>query len=183
MLLFVKTLRATSLQVGLLERVLTQSLATQSQILHVARHLLAEVLVHIQLGEVLAEHEAVAAQAGEDTDLRVDDVTRLGVTTSPASQEAHFAQVGNPLGEDLGDDLQELLAVVLDVLACLVSVGVGAGAADDLASVGPLLSVDGAEALVVTAVDDHVERTTIGSHHGQTARDEGLVLHWIETCV
>ena len=76
---------------SLLKRVLAQPLATQGQVLHVARHLLAEVLVHIQLGEVLAEHEAVAAQAGEDADLRVDDVTRLGVTTSPASQEAHLA--------------------------------------------------------------------------------------------
>lgn len=61
MLLFVKTLRATSLQVGLLKRVLAQSLATQGQVLHVARNLLAEVLVYINLGEVLAEHEAVAA--------------------------------------------------------------------------------------------------------------------------
>lgn len=44
----------------LLERVLAQSVAREGQILHVARHLLAEVLVNIQLGEVLAEHEAVA---------------------------------------------------------------------------------------------------------------------------
>ena len=151
-------------------------MAAEGEVLHVARHLFAEVLVHIDLGKVLAEHEAVTTQTGEDTDLGVDDVTRLGVTTSPASEEADFAQVGNPFGEDLGNDLQELLAVVLDVLTGLVGVGVGAGAADDLAGVGPLLSVDGAEAFVVTTVDDHVERTSVRSHHRQTARDEGLVL-------
>ncbi len=70
-------------------------MAREGQILHVARHLLAEVLVHIQLGEVLAEHEAVAAQAGEDTDLRGDYVRRLGVTTSPASEVADFSEVRN----------------------------------------------------------------------------------------
>ena len=129
------------------------------------------------LGKILTEHEAVSAQACEDTDLRVNDVTRFGVTTSPASEETDFAQVGNPLGEDLRNDFQKLLAVVLDVLACLVCISVGAGTADDLASVCPLLSVYSAEALVVAAVDDHIERASIGSHHGQTARNESLMFN------
>ena len=158
-------------------------MAAEGEVLHVAWHLFTEVLVHIKFGEVLAEHEAVATQAREQTDLRVDDVARLGVATSPASEETDFAQVRNPLGEDLGDNLQELLAVVLDVLTSLVSVGVGAGAADDLAGMGPLLSVNGAEAFVVTTVDDHIQRASVGSHHRQTARDEGLVLHRIQTRV
>ena len=100
-------------------------MSREGQILHVARHFLAEVLVHIDLGEVLAEHEAVTTQAGEQTDLWVDDVTRLGVTTRPAGEEADLTEVRNPLGEDLGDNLQELLAVVLDVLTSLVGISVG----------------------------------------------------------
>ena len=100
----------------------------------------------------------MTAEAGEETHLGVDDVARLGVAACPDGQEAHLAEVGNPLGEDLGDNLEELLAVVLDVLACLVGVGVGTGAADDLAGVAELLAVDGAEALVVATVNYHVER-------------------------
>ena len=61
---------------NLLKCVLAQALAAEGEVFHVAGHLLAEVLVHINLGEVLAEHEAVATQAREQTDLRVDDVTR-----------------------------------------------------------------------------------------------------------
>ena len=155
--------------------------------LHVGGYLAAEVLVDIELREVLAEHEAVAAEAGEETHLGVDHVARLGVASRPDGQETHLAQVGNPFGEDLGDNLEELLAVVLDVLACLVGIGVGAGAADNLACVAELLAIDGTEALVVATVDNHVERALLASrhltHHRETTGDEGLVLDGVEADV
>ena len=43
-----------------------------------------------------------------------------------------------------------------------------------------LLAVNGVEALIVTTVDDHVERVAVDTHVGQTAGDECLVLHGIE---
>ena len=120
-------------------------MATQGKLFHVARHLAAQVFVDIQLGEVLTQHESVSAQAGEQAHLRVDDVARLGVAAGPAGQEAYFLQAWQPFGEDLADNLKELLAVVLDVLARLVGVGVGASAADNLARMLELLTVDRAD--------------------------------------
>ena len=98
----------------------------------------------------------MAAQAGEHTDLGVDDVAWLHVVAGPCRVEAHRGEVRDPVGEDFAANLQELLAVVLQVLTGLEGVAVGRGAADDLSRVQELLSVDGAEAFVVTAVDDHV---------------------------
>ena len=111
--------------INLLKGILAQAFSTQGEVLHVAGNLLAEVLVDVQLGEVLTQHEAVSTQTGEDTHLRVDNVARLGVSSGPAGEEADFAQVGNPLGKDLRDNIQELPAVVLDVLTCLVGISVG----------------------------------------------------------
>ncbi len=125
----------------------------------------------------------MAAEAGEEAHLGVDDVARLRVATRPDGQEAHLFEAGNPLGEDLGDYLQKLLAVVLDVLASLVGVGVGTGAADDLTRVGELLAVDGAESFVVTTVDNHVQCVAVHAHQRQPTRNEGLVLHGVEARV
>ena len=125
----------------------------------------------------------MSTQAGEQTHLGVHNIARLRVAAGPAGQEADILEAGQPLGEDLADNLQELLAVVLDVLARLVGVGVGTGAADNLAGVLELLTIHGAEALVVATVDNHIQRAAVGSHHRQTARDESLVLHRVEAGV
>ena len=167
----------------LLERILRQSLAANLEVFHIGRHLTTEVLVNVEFGKILSQHEAMTAQTGAEAHLWVDDIAWLGVATCPNGQESHIAQVGNPLGKHLADNLQELLAIVLDVLTGLVGIGVGAGATDNLTRVSPLLTIDGAEAFVVTAVDNHVQRTTIRTHHRQTARDKGLVLHRIEARV
>ena len=109
----------------LLEGILTQAFAAQCEILHVARHVFAEVFIDIEFGEVLAEHEAMATQASKHAHLGIDDVARLHVIAGPHSVEAHGGEVRNPVGEDLGADLQELLAVVFEVLSSLESVAVG----------------------------------------------------------
>lgn len=168
---------------ALLEGVLAEAFAGEGEVGHVGGDGAAEVFVDVEFGEVLSEHEAVSAEASEEAHRGVDDVARLGVAASPYGVEADVAQAGDPLGEDFGDDFEELAAVVLDVLSGLVGVGVGAGAADDLAGVGELLAVDGGEAAVVAAVDDHVERLAGGAEHGEAACDEGLVLDGVEAGV
>ena len=167
----------------LLEGVLAEAFAGEGEVGHVGGDGAAEVFVDVEFGEVLSEHEAVSAEACEEAHLGVDDVARLGVAAGPYGVEADVAQAGDPLGEDFGDDFEELAAVVLDVLSGFVGVGVGAGAADDLTGVGELLAIDGGEAAVVAAVDDHVERLAGGAEHGEAAYDEGLVLDGVESGV
>ena len=117
--------------------------------------------VHVQLGDILRQHEAVAAHPDEEARGRVHDVARLRVVAAPGGLEAHALQLWNPLGEDLGGDLQESLRIDLQVLAGLGGVGGGGGAADDLARGRELLAIDGGEALVVAAVDEHVQRVAL----------------------
>ena len=50
---------------GLLEGVLAQALAADGEVLHVVRNGLAQILVRIEFCKVLAEHEAVTAQPGQ----------------------------------------------------------------------------------------------------------------------
>ena len=109
----------------LLESVLAQALAADGEVFHIFGNGLAQILVHIELGQVLAEHEAVSTQTGQQTDLGIDNVARLDVVAGPDGMEADGCQVGYPLGEHLADDLEEGLTVVLQVLACLIGVAVG----------------------------------------------------------
>ena len=134
--------RFTFQQRRLLEGVFGKSLSANLEVVHVGRNVATEVFVHIELGKILSQHEAVSAQTGAETHFGVDNVAGFGVASRPHGQETHLAQVGNPLGKDLRDNLEELLAVVFDVLARLVGIGVGAGAAYYLACMSPLLAVD-----------------------------------------
>lgn len=110
---------------SLLEGVLAQPLASDGKILHVGGNRLAQVLVHIELGKVLAKHEAMTTQARQQADFGINDVTRLNVVASPHCMEADGRQIGNPVGKHLAHHLEEGLTVILQVLACLIGVAVG----------------------------------------------------------
>ena len=92
---------------GLLEGVLAQAVSADGKVLHVLGNGLAQILVDIEFGKVLAEHEAVSSQAGEQSDFGIDDVTRLDVVSCPDGVEADIRQVGYPLGEHLADNLED----------------------------------------------------------------------------
>ena len=55
----------------LLERILRQSLAANLEVFHIGRHLTTEVLVNIELGKILSQHETMTAQTGAEAHLRV----------------------------------------------------------------------------------------------------------------
>lgn len=167
----------------LLEGVFGEAFAANLEVVHVGRNIAAQVLVDIQFGKILAKHKAVAAEAGAETHLGIDDVARLGIAAGPNGKEAHFAKVGDPFGKDFGHNLKKFARVVLDILTGFVAVAVGRSTADNLSGVTPLLAVYGREAFVVTAVDNHIEGATIGTHHGQAAGDESLVLDGVEAGV
>ena len=169
--------------ITLLECVLAQSLAMQCELLHVFRDRFAQILVDIEFGQILSEHESMSTQTCEQTDLWIDDVSWLDVVSRPDGMESDLRQIRYPLCEHLAHHLAECLAVVLEVLSCLVGVAVGRCAADDLPGVQELLAIDCVESLVVSSVDDHVERVAPHTQVGQPACDERLVLDGIELCV
>lgn len=176
------TLRNMHCKSLLFEGVLAQSVAAEQQAVHIGGNFLAHVLVHVDLGKVLAQHEAVTLQADEQAVARVDDVARLGVVARPEGLEADGTQLRNPLAEHLGADFEEVLCVVFQVLARFGGVGTRRSTTDNLARLLELLSVNGGEAFVTAAVDEHVEAFAILAQHRQTAGDKGLVLNGIKTC-
>ena len=85
----------------------------------------------------------------------------LHIVACPGGLYTDFLESRNPLGEDFGGYLQEGLSIDPEILAGLCGIGGRRGTADDLACVGELLPVDSRESLVMTAVDEHVQRSTL----------------------
>ena len=79
--------------ITLLECVLAQSLAMQCELLHVFRDRFAQILVDIEFGQILSEHESMSTQTCEQTDLWIDDVSWLDVVSRPHGMEAHRGEV------------------------------------------------------------------------------------------
>lgn len=92
----------------LFEGVFGEAFAVDAEVVHVGGYVAAEVFIDVEFGEVLAEHEAVAAEACAESYFGVDDVAWLGVAACPYGEESDFAEVGDPFGEDFGDDFEEL---------------------------------------------------------------------------
>ena len=61
----------------LFEGLLAEACAAEGQVLEVLGHGTAEEGLHVELADVLREHEAVAAHADEEAEGRVDDIARL----------------------------------------------------------------------------------------------------------
>ena len=163
----------------LLEGVLAQAVAGDGEARHVRRGLFAEVLIDVDLGEVLSQHKAMSTHTDQQTMLRIHDVARLGVVAGPRGLEADVLELRNPVDEHLRAHLQELLRIVLQLLAGLLLLSRGRRAADDLAGLRELLTIDGGEAFVLPAVDEHVQRVAVLTQHRQTMRDKGLVFNRI----
>ena len=92
----------------LFEGLLAEAGAAEGQVLEVLWHGTAEKGIHVELADVLREHEAVSAHADEEAEGRIDDIAGLHIVACPGGLDTDFLESGNPLGEDFGDPCRPL---------------------------------------------------------------------------